>query len=131
MATSITTNADLLTYGLITDNEISRLSTERMASNQWSTMHARAWSKVLDKLALRASPLTESDLSDTDELKQATCFFVLFYAYSQAELTGNMSGDRAEVYWKRGEKELAEVRLTVAGGTADRDCYGLRRARRM
>ena len=131
MATSITTQADVLTYGLVTDNEIERLSTDRMRSENWSTLHARAWTKVLDLLALRPDAIEESDLDDTDELKPATIYVVLHYAYAQAEFMSDEDQKRASVYWDRAIAELNEVRLSVNGGTRDRSSYSFRRARRM
>jgi hypothetical protein len=131
VATSITTQADVLTYGLITDNEIHSLTTERMKSDNWATLHERAWTKVLDQLALRASPIEETDLSDTSELKPATVFVVLHYAYAQAEFMNDENQKRSELYWLRAMKELEEVRLSVTTGTASRGGFSYRRARRM
>ena len=131
MATSITTQADVLTYGLISDNEIENLTTERMRANNWTTLHARAWTKILDLLALRSMPLTEDDIDDTDELVTATVYMVLHYAYSQAEGVGDINKERAQLYYDRSIKELQEVRLTIGGGTASRSSYSFRRARRM
>lgn len=132
MATSITTQADLVTYGDVTDNEIERLTTERMRANNWSREHQRAWSEVLRQLALRPTAIEEDDLGDTDELKRATIYMVLHYAYEQAELNIPGSQGRAGLYWDRAIRELSELELTLAsGGTAGRSSYGFRRAVRV
>jgi len=131
VATSITDQADVLTYGLVTDNEIHSLSTDRMKKDNWATLHNRAWTKILDMLWLRASPLEESDLSDTDELITATVYMVLHYAYAQAEFMNDENQKRSMLYWERAIKELQEVRLTVANGEVGRGSFDFRRARRM
>jgi hypothetical protein len=131
VATSITTQADVLTYGLVTDNEISNLTTDRMEKEAWSTLHARAWTKILDLLALRTPTIEESDLSDTTELTVATVYMVMHYAYAQAEFMSDEMQARSDLYWKRAVAELEEARLTVNGSTAPRDSYAFKRARRM
>ena len=131
MATSITTQEDVIEYGLVTDNEIHSLSTERMKANNWATLHARAWTKILDMLWLRASPIEESDLSDTDELIPATVYMVLHYAYAQGEFMNDDNQSNAGRYWERAIKELQEVRITLAGGETTKGSYDFRRARRM
>lgn len=128
MAASITTQADVVEYGLITDNEIHRLSTERMRADNWLNLHERAWDWVLRMLELRASPLEESDLSAADQtaLKPAVVYMVLHYAYAQ-NLTTEASA-RADLYQRRAIKELQEIKLE--DGDAPTAAYDFMRARR-
>lgn len=130
MATSITTQSDVLTYGLITDHEIDRLTTDRMRRENWQTLHERAWTKILDYLKLRPDEIEETDLDDTSELTVATVYMVLHYAYAQAEIMGDSDQQNSQLYWDRAMKELAEVRLTVSGSEVARSSYAWRRTAR-
>ena len=130
MAASITTQADLLTYGIISDNEIERLTDDRMRKNDWATLHEMAWTRVKAQLALRPQPVAEDDLDDTTELKRATIYMVLHYAYAKAAMPGNRAEAEEKRYWKLAIKELAEVQVTVDGDTVERESYRSFRALR-
>jgi hypothetical protein len=101
-----------------------------MRKDNWASLHERAWTKVLDHLALRPAPIEESDLDDTSELTVATVYYVLYLAYEQAHMMGDAAQKAAERYYDKFIKEMAEVRLTVDGAEQPRSCYRFRRAAR-
>lgn len=131
--THITHNADLVDLEVLPDVEIERLTTERMrnASPPWLPRHERAWTKVLAHLLTRPTPIEESDLGDTSELKLATCYMVAHYAYLAGEHTDDH--ERARYFYQLAVKELEEVTLTLTGaysGQVERGGYAFHRSRR-
>lgn len=123
-ATSITTNLDLLQLEVMTAAEIERLMTPEArnsitaagAAFPWRYRHERAWVRILRDLALRPSPISEADITDTDELKLAACYLVAAIAYASGE-TKQDKEDRTHYFNDLYEREINEVSLTVAGGT--------------
>ena len=129
MATSITTQADVLTFANVTDNELSRLETERMRKDNWASLHTQAWTRVKQMLGQRLPTVTESDLDDSTELKEATVYLVLYLAYCSPEL-GEQGEKRARYWWKRYRRTFAEVELTIGGSTWPAEDYSNMRSLR-
>ena len=130
MATSITTQADVLTNAVIPDNEVARLTTERMQSDNWASIHAKAWTMILGYLAARHPSMEESDLDDTDELIPATCFAVMYLAYQAAQMLSEDDLGRKKYWFRKMRKALATVELTSDSTTLPRESFGSRRALR-
>ena len=126
---SITTNADLITNRIMSDAEIDRLQTSRMASTLWSVEHNEAWTMIKRHLANWPTPVTEDDLDDTSELDRASCYYVAYLAYKN----GPADEDKQEAkdFLARFRREMEEVELTVNGYSITRGAYAYRlRARR-
>lgn len=131
MATSITTQEDVFDVAMISDNELSRLETERMKSDNWAKVHILAWTLVKKYLSARDVPLEETDLKHPDELKPATCFAVIYLAYQAAEILPDESLARKKYWFRRMRKELAMVDIThISGAVLPRESYSSRRALR-
>jgi len=130
MAASITTQADLLTYAMLTDNEIERLSTARMKDDNWADTHEKAWSLIKGMLLMRRPPLEETDLDDTDELLEATTYATIYCAYQQAVILSDEDKARKNYWYKKMLKAMAEVILTSDSTELGRESYGSRRALR-
>jgi len=129
MADSITTQADVLTYTTLTDNEIMRLQNGRMNSDNWEAMHIKAWTLVKGMLAMRKPAYEESDLTDSTELKKCTVYAVLYLAYNESKLS-DTDKQQARYWYRMLRKEFAEVELTVNGATVGRESFGSMRAYR-
>ena len=124
MATRITDNTDLVAYEILTDYDIDQLTTTTLAAESpvWETRHDRAWTKVKDHLALRPTPIEESDLSDTSELTYAACYYVAYLACKAGR--SDRHQEMAKEFYQLFEKEMAEVRPTLTdGSSARRGCY--------
>lgn len=119
----------MVTYGLIDDNTIERLTTDRMRKNNWLTLHQRAWSKVKAHLKLPPT-IEEADLDDTTELTVATVYMVLYLAYEQAAPVGGGMREQSGLYYRKAIKTMAEVRLTSGGVELPRRSYQFRRGAR-
>ena len=63
MASSITTQADLLVYTTVSDNELGRISTDRMNKDAFGRFHDLAWTSVKRLLLARKPPIEEADLT--------------------------------------------------------------------
>jgi hypothetical protein len=122
MATSITTNLDLLQLEVMTAAEINRLMTPEAANSvtalgvsfPWRYRHERAWARILRDLSLRPHRVTEADITDTSELKLASCYLVAAIAYASGETKEDQH--RTQYFNDFYEREINEVQLTVAGG---------------
>ena len=124
MATSITDNTDIVALEVLTNYDIAQLTTTALEDEDpdWETRHKRAWTKVLDHLALRPTPITESDLSDTSELEYAACYYVAYLACKAGR--SDRHKEMAKEFYSMFEKEMAEVRPTLSdGSSARRGCY--------
>ncbi len=124
MATSITEQADILTYLTITDNELKRLETDRMNKDNWAGIHGEAWSLVKGMLLMRRPPLEEGDLDTPAELNLATCCAVIYSAYQQATMLSDEDKERKTYWSKRLYKALAEVILTSDSTEMPRESFG-------
>jgi hypothetical protein len=113
VADSITTNADLVTYEVLPDVEIVRLSTARLNAEDppWATRHKLAWTKTLDRLGQRDPRIQENDIDDTSVLKYCVCCFVAYLAYRWAP-AGEDDMKRAEWWHAQWTRELEEVRIS-------------------
>jgi len=129
MASSITTQADLLTYTSIADNELGRISTDRMNKDAFKRFHELAWDAVKALLLARKPAITEAQLTTPTQLAKCTCLMVLYLAYDSAELNDD-SVKRRKTWWKRMRREFATKELTVDGETVAAEGYGSRRADR-
>ena len=130
MATSITEQADILTYLTVTDNEIARVSTERMDADNWAGVHGEAWSLVKAYLYDRRPKVEETDLDDTDELKYTTCCCVMYLAYQQAQLLSDEDSKRKKYWFKKFRKALAQVVITSDSTELSQESYAGRRSLR-
>ena len=130
MATSITTQADVLTYLTITDNEINRVSTERMEADNWAGVHGEAWSLVKSYLYDRKPRVEESDLDDPTELEYTTCCCVMYLAYQQAQLLSDEDAKRKQYWFKKFRKALAQVVITSDSTELSQESYSGRRSLR-
>ena len=130
MAASITTNADLVTYEVLPDVEIRRLSTGRTESEDppWITRHKMAWRATLLRLKRRVPSLEEADLDDTDEIKLATCYHVAYLAYKWGPMEDDMK--KAEYHYHLWERELETIDITSGGETLEPGGYGFRETSR-
>ena len=138
MATSITTQATMVELEILSDVQISNLSTPRMLDSvsdtgtpfPWRALHERAWARVVRELIERADPIEEDDLSTPAELERATCYLVAAYAYEQGESPNDM--ERSKYFHNLHLREMSEVRLSLAGGTlaANKRGYGSIRMQR-
>jgi hypothetical protein len=138
MATSITTQSTMTELEILSDVQISNLSTPRMRDSvsdaglpfPWRALHERAWARVVRELIERADPIEETSLSTPSELARATCYLVASYAYEQGESPNDM--ERSKYFHNLHLREMAEVRLTLAGGTlaATKRGYGSIRMQR-
>lgn len=130
MASSITTNADLLSHEVMIASEIERLTTPEArnsitsagASFPWRYRHEQAWSRVVRDLLMLPNPIAETDLSDPTQLTLATCFMVAALAYSHGESAEDKH--RQEYFKNLYDREMAEAALTLAGGDAQRASVG-------
>ena len=86
MAASITTQADLLTYTSVSDNELGRISTDRMTKDNFARFHVLAWTAVKELLLARRPAIEEDDLDTPSQLAKCTCYMVLYKAYDSAEM---------------------------------------------
>lgn len=130
MAASITTQAHLLTYAMMTDNEIKRLTTSRMESDNWADTHEKAWSLIKGMLLMRRPAVEEDDLDDTDELLEATTYAVIYCAYQQAVIISDEDKKRKSYWYAKMRKTMAEVIITSDSAELGRESYGSRRALR-
>jgi hypothetical protein len=128
MATSITTQENVLTYTTVTDNELSRLETDRMKADNWAVFHAQAWRFVLRMLDSRRPPIAEADLDDTDELLETVCYCVIYLAYDAADFLSEEDKKRRGYWWKKFRRAFADVRLTVDGAEQPQELYTNRRS---
>jgi len=130
VASSITTQADLLTYTSATDNELSRLETERMRADNWASVHIRAWTEVKELLLARRPSIEEADLDDSSELEKCTCLMVLYQAYEEAELGTDEAKARKRYWFRKMRREFATRELTIDSVTVAPEAFGSRRALR-
>ncbi len=130
MASSITTQADLLVYTTITDNELNRFSTDRMNKDNLTRFHVLAWTEVKKLLLARKPSIAEADLDDSDELKPCVCYMMLYQAYESADPGDDSIAPRRKYWWKKMRREFATVELTVDGVTLAPESYGSRRSLR-
>jgi hypothetical protein len=130
MAASITTQADVLTYAAISDNELNRLESDRMKKDNWAALHIKAWTLIKGMLAVMPVPLEETDLDDTDEFKPVTVEAVIYIAYQEAEFLSPEDKKQKSYWFKKMRKTFAELTPTSGGATIARESYGSRRARR-
>ena len=130
MASSITTQADILTYTTIGDNELSRLETQRMEDDNWASMHTKAWTLIKEYLEDRRPSIAESDLDDTDELLQMTCYAVLYLAYQESQFISEDDAGRKKYWFKKMRKAVGRKKLTVNGATTSSESYLNRRSLR-
>ena len=130
MASSITTQADLLTYTSATDNELSRLETERMHLDNWAKVHIRAWTEVKELLLARRPSIEEDDLDDSSELTKCTSLMVLYQAYEEAEMGTDESMVRKRFWFRRMRREFARVKLSINGATLGTEAFSGRRSYR-
>lgn len=130
MASSITKQADLLTFTSVTDNELSRISTDRMNKDAFDRFHVLAWTGVKELLLARRPPIEEDDLDTPAELKQCTCFMVLYQAYEAADPGDDSVAPRRKYWWKKMRRAFATKELTVNGATVAPESYGSRRSLR-
>ena len=118
MATSITTNADLVDLEILTDYDIAQLTTARLGveTPPWATRHERAWTKILELLALRRPPVTEAELSTTTSLKYASCYYVAYLAceMGRSDKHAKMAGE----FYAKFRREMNEVVLDATTGEA-------------
>jgi hypothetical protein len=130
VASSITTQADLLTYTTVTDNELSRLQTARMEATYWDRLHVIAWAEVKELLTDRRPSVAEDDLDTPSQLAKCTCLMVLYLAYDSAEVGAEDSASRKRHWHGRMRREFARVLLTVNGATLPSEAYSNRRSYR-
>jgi len=132
MVASITDQANLLTYTTVSDNELARLSTDRMTADSWARFHVVAWTMVKQYLADRRPTIAESDLDDTDELLETTCYAVLYLGYEEMELAGGSDQDKVKkrFWFRKFRKAFARVTLTVDGTDVAPECFANRRSYR-
>ncbi len=130
MAASITTQANVLSYCMVTDNEINRLSTERMEADNWADCHEKAWTLILSFLYDRRPSIEESDLDDTDELIPATAHAVVYIAYQQAVMLSDEDKKRKAYWYKKMRKLLAQVVITSDSSELSQESYSGRRSLR-
>jgi len=129
VATSITTQADVLTYASITYNDLSRPTTDRMDKDNLAALHEKAWTLVKNKLLKRTPPIKEADLTTPAELTETTVYAVLCLAYEQAALSDE--DKRYKKFWcRKYHKAFAEVELTVNGTPVGRESFSGRRSLR-
>ncbi len=130
MAASITTQADILIHTTIGDNELSRLTTARMESDNWLSMHTKAWTLIKDML-LDKRPFIEEDTLDTPtQLSKVTCYAVLYLAYQEAQIISDEDSGRKQYWFRKMRKEFSRVKLTVDGVVIGRESYaGMRSLR--
>ena len=127
MASSITTQADVLTYTHLSDNEIGSLSTDRMAKDNWTRFHVLAWTLVKRWLAARRPSIEETDLDTPSELKEVTTLATVYYAFKAAEFMSEEHAARAKYWFKRARSAFAEVVITVAGAEQPKELFANRR----
>lgn len=130
MAASITTQAHVLQYCMLTDNEIARLTTQRMDSDNWADVHEKAWSLVLAYLYDRRPRIEESDLDDTDELLETTAYAVVYSAYQQAVMLSEEDKKRKAYWFKKFRKALAQVVITSNSSELSQEAFSGRRSLR-
>lgn len=131
MASSITTQADILTHVVIPDNELARLETERMVSDNWLSIHEKAWTLIKGMLLIRRPPLEESELGDSSEYDATVCFAVIYLAYQEAQIMTDEDQARKSYWYKKMRKAYAMVNPTDANGNEyGRESFGSRRALR-
>ncbi len=115
MADSITTDAELLDTGLITEILKTRLTPsewcdETGGAGPWDIWHREAWAEILRNYAARPDPITETDLASTDSLKPIALHYVLYLAYMVA---GEM--DMAREFHKRYRELINEIVPLISG----------------
>ncbi|KKK94436.1 hypothetical protein LCGC14_2682860 [marine sediment metagenome] len=130
MASSITTQADLLIYTSVSDNELGRISTDRMGKDNFARFHTLAWTGVKQLLLARRPQIEEDDLDDADELKECVCYMVLYQAYEAADPGDDSVAPRRKYWWKKMRRAFATVQLSVGGTTVGTEAYGSRRCLR-
>lgn len=131
MADSITDQEDLITYAMVTDNEIRRLSQQRDDVTAWARYHIAAWRFVKEQwLALRG--IEEDDLYDSgSQFKEVCCYLALYFAYKAAENLTDEQAKRAKYWWHKARKTYAAVDTqNTAGVSYGRESFSSRRARR-
>ncbi len=130
MASSITTQADLLEFTSVTDNDLSNVSTDRMTKDNLARFHVLAWTGVKELLLARRPQIEEDDLDTPTQLKQCTCFMVLYQAYEAADPGDDSMKGKKRYWWKKMRRAFATVELTVDGVTLAPESYGSRRSLR-
>lgn len=130
MAASITTQAHVLQYCMLTDNEIQRLTTARMGSDNWVDVHEKAWTLVLSYLFDRRPKVEEDDIDDTDVLIPATAHAAVYCGYQQAVLLSDEDKVRKEYWHKKFRKLLAQVVITVDSTELPQESFSGRRSLR-
>ena len=116
MADSITTDAELLDTGLIFEDLKHRLTPGEWidkidAAGPWVIWHEQAWEEILRNYAARATPLAESDITNTAPLKPIALHYVLYLAYRTA---GEMA--EAKEFYRRYNELINEI-IPIASGT--------------
>jgi hypothetical protein len=116
VADRITDNDDIVGYEVMLDVEIERLTTAtlRAQTPAWASRHEMAWNQTLSRLVTRNPPVLESNLSDTDELKLACCYYVAYLAYRWSS-AGADDAERAQYYLSKWDHELESRPLTIDG----------------
>jgi hypothetical protein len=112
VAATITDQADLVDAYLVIRSEIERLQTTEMRSDNCVGIHTAAWSAVKKDLLKRRLSIEEDDLSDTDELIDATLYYALHIFYRMSEIETDQV--EAKRWYKRYKKEMTEVQLTIS-----------------
>jgi hypothetical protein len=86
MADRITTNQDLIDLDILTGAQILNLSDSNDRYDDWEDRHIQAWAEI-KAILFRTNAIEESSLSDTTELKSATCHYVAYLALRRSKFT--------------------------------------------
>jgi hypothetical protein len=101
-----------------------------MRAEAWSKIHVQAWTLIKGMLLMRAPAVEESDLDDSSELKQTTCYAVIYLAYDQAQMLDDQQKARKSLWYRKMRKAFSEVSLTINSVTSGRESFSGRRSLR-
>ncbi len=130
MVASITTQAHVLQYAMLTDNEIQRMSTARMKADNWDDTHEKAWTLTLSYLFDRRPSIEEDDIDDTDVLIPTVAHAAVYCAYQQATLLSDEDKAQKKYWFKKFRRLLAQVVITSDSTELPQESYAGRRSLR-
>ena len=129
MVASISDNTDMVTYEVMADVDIERLTTTTNRADNWLSRHTMAWTETQALLRKRDPPILEADLDSTDPLIVACCHYVAYMALKWAP-SGQGDLDRAQWEYNQWIRSVEDAYLTVSGTERDRGIRGFQKAYR-